>query len=93
MSTRDFGRTFFDAGKQHSQPGSYASYARDEIGPYMEGLADLFVRRFRPKTSLDVGCAKGFLVEAMLKRNVDAHGTDISAYAVAQSPLQSALWA
>lgn len=33
-------------------------------------------------TLLDVGCAKGFLVKALRMRGVNAHGYDVSAYAI-----------
>lgn len=45
-------------------------------------LADAIVRDFRPQTVLDVGCAKGFLVEALRDRGVEAYGRDVSEYAI-----------
>jgi SAM-dependent methyltransferase len=38
-----------------------------------------------PKTVLDAGCAKGFLVEALREKGVDAHGIDLSEYAIENS--------
>ncbi|WP_107767861.1 class I SAM-dependent methyltransferase [Nocardioides terrigena] len=36
-----------------------------------------------PSTVLDVGCAKGLLVQALVERGVDARGFDISEFAIA----------
>ena len=45
-------------------------------------VADHIVRDIAPKSSLDLGCAMGFLVEALVDRGVDAYGIDISEYAI-----------
>lgn len=45
--------------------------------------ADHIVKEINPKKTLDVGCAVGFLVEALADRGVDAYGIDISDYAIA----------
>jgi SAM-dependent methyltransferase len=45
-------------------------------------MADAIVRDIRPRTVLDVGCAMGFLVEALRDRGVEAFGLDVSAYAI-----------
>ena len=37
-----------------------------------------------PRTVLDVGCAKGFLVEALRDRGVEAFGLDVSEYAIGE---------
>lgn len=47
-------------------------------------IADHIVRELAPKRVLDAGCAKGFLVEALRKRGVEAYGVDISAHAIAE---------
>jgi SAM-dependent methyltransferase len=49
---------------------------------FFTGLADRIVRQFNPTTVLDVGCAKGFLVHALREHGVEAHGIDVSDYAV-----------
>jgi SAM-dependent methyltransferase len=49
-------------------------------------VADFIVEEFAPTTVLDVGCAIGFLVEALRERGVDARGIDISEYAISQVP-------
>lgn len=51
---------------------------------FFRRVAAWIVENVRPKTALDVGCAKGFLVEALRDRGVDARGIDISEYAIGQ---------
>ena len=79
----------------------FQSYGpRDESGqlvspPYERGLgwesffgvvSDHITSDLQPKTALDAGCAIGFLVEALRERGVDAHGFDVSEWAVHQIP-------
>ena len=52
---------------------------------FFGGVADRIVAELAPTTSLDVGCAFGFLVEALRDRGVDAKGNDFSEYAVSQA--------
>jgi SAM-dependent methyltransferase len=47
-------------------------------------VADEIVRRLNPRTVLDVGCAKGFLVECLRDRGVEAYGFDVSEYAISE---------
>jgi len=47
-------------------------------------VADRVVAEIRPRTVLDVGCAKGFLVEALRDRGVKAFGIDISEYGISE---------
>lgn len=46
------------------------------------GFAERIVREINPKRVLDAGCAKGFLVEALCDKGVDAYGIDSSEYAI-----------
>lgn len=50
------------------------------FGAYAERIQ----KEIRPKKTLDVGCAKGFFVEALRDRGIEAYGFDISDYAVSQ---------
>ncbi len=60
-------------------------YARDkEWLDFFGTIADRIVADFAPTTVLDAGCAWGFLVEALRARGVDAHGIDISEFAISQ---------
>ena len=51
---------------------------------FFGNIAEWIVREFRPTRALDVGCAKGFLVEALRDRGVEAWGFDISEYAISE---------
>ena len=51
---------------------------------FFHGIADHIVRSLRPRRVLDAGCAKGFLVEALWERGVEAYGIDISEYAIGE---------
>lgn len=60
-------------------------YKRDDewLG-FFDGIASRIVMDIAPATVLDVGCAMGFLVEALRDRGVDAWGMDISEYAISK---------
>lgn len=49
-------------------------------------VADQIVRTLAPKTVLDAGCAKGYLVAALRERGVDACGVDLSETAINGAP-------
>src|SRR5437899_2967619 len=51
---------------------------------FFHGIADQIVRSFKPRRVLDAGCAKGFLVEALWERGVEAYGIDVSEYAIGE---------
>jgi GT2 family glycosyltransferase/SAM-dependent methyltransferase len=51
---------------------------------FFGAIADHIAGDIKPKRVLDVGCAKGFLVEALRDRGVDAWGIDISEYAIGE---------
>jgi SAM-dependent methyltransferase len=50
---------------------------------FFGAIADGIVERLGPLSVLDVGCAMGFLVEALRDRGVEAWGIDVSDYAIA----------
>ncbi len=70
------------------------AYFRSRCGPtpyrkgetswerYFADVADNVVRSFSPTAVFDAGCGVGFLVEALWDRGVEAHGRDISDYAI-----------
>src|SRR5262245_44033085 len=71
----------------HWYYGSYAMpYEEENWRLFFAGVADAIVAQLAPKTVLDAGCAKGFLVGALRERGVDASGFDLSAVAVAETP-------
>lgn len=58
----------------------YACY--DRVSSNADIAAFMIWRNFRPFRALDVGCAKGYLVEALRERGIDAFGCDVSRFAV-----------
>ncbi len=61
-------------------------YEEENWRQFFGGVADAIVAQIAPKTVLDAGCAKGFLVAALRERGVDASGFDLSEVAVAEAP-------
>jgi SAM-dependent methyltransferase len=57
-------------------------------------IADRIVSDLHPTSVLDAGCAMGFLVEALCKRNVEAWGVDVSNYAISHvhESIREACW-
>ena len=53
---------------------------------FFGAIADRLVNDLHPRSSLDAGCAMGFLVEQLYIRGVDAYGVDISEYAISKVP-------
>lgn len=71
----NYDRKYFE-----ERTGTYAGYTFEQVYPYMRTMAECLVKSHNPKRVLDVGCAKGFLVEAFQDIGVDAIGVDISKY-------------
>jgi SAM-dependent methyltransferase len=62
-----------------------APYEREgTIWEHFRTIADRIVSDIAPRTVLDAGCAKGFLVEWLRKRGVEAWGLDVSEYAIGE---------
>jgi SAM-dependent methyltransferase len=76
---RYFGVGRDPSGDRQGQSG-YATY--DRVSSNADIAAYLLWRNFRARRTLDVGCARGYLVEALRELGVDAHGCDVSGYAV-----------
>jgi len=60
---------------------------RDAADPRLASfgmVADQIVRQLAPARVLDAGCAKGFLVQQLRARGVEAFGIDISEYAISE---------
>ena len=51
-------------------------------------MATEIVARLHPASTLDAGCAVGFLVKSLRDRGVDAEGIDVSDFAIAQVPAE-----
>lgn len=74
---------------------SGADYTRSPIWlDFFYGVAEQIVQRLQPKTTLDAGCAMGFLVEGLRLRGVAAFGVDTSEYAIqnAHPDIKPFLW-
>lgn len=75
-----YNRDYFEGRTRQSPP-----HTRDLIYPLAERTAAFLCRRCRPGRVLDLGCAKGFLVEAFRAQGVGtAFGVDISLHAVSE---------
>lgn len=78
--SEDYSSTYYN----DAHLGGYDNYTWDneEYRTFFLGLADRIVGICNPRTSLDVGCARGLLVQALVAKGVDASGLDISQHAV-----------
>ena len=79
-----FDRDYFENGVQ-TRKSNYADYSWQRLGSYFQQTARHIVDLFKPERTLDVGCAKGFLVKALDELGVDAYGIDPSVYAVSNA--------
>jgi SAM-dependent methyltransferase len=69
-----------DPGGDRQGHSGYATY--DRVSSNADIAAYLLWRNFGARRSLDVGCAKGYLVEALRELGLEAEGSDVSAFAV-----------
>lgn len=76
----------YDGEYYHSHCGD-VPYTADSAHwkDFYSRVADEVVRSCTPKRVFDAGCAIGFLVAAFWDRNVEAHGRDISEFAISQA--------
>lgn len=82
MSDREakcfYDRDYFEGKTRQSPP-----HTRGLIYPLAERTAQFLCRRCTPERILDIGCAKGYLVEAFQAQGIRAvWGVDVSLYAV-----------
>jgi SAM-dependent methyltransferase len=79
----DYDAAYFGAGRDPLDRmglSGYERYARETSNA--DVLAYLVWRFFDARTALDVGCATGFVVEALRELGLDAEGCDVSRWAV-----------
>ncbi|MFQ5743344.1 MAG: class I SAM-dependent methyltransferase [Acidobacteriota bacterium] len=78
-SAREFyDRDYFEGGKRDSP-----AHTHETIYPLIEPTAVFLTRLYHPGTVVDLGCAKGYLVEAFQKTGIEkTFGMDVSTYAV-----------
>jgi SAM-dependent methyltransferase len=77
-----FGQGRDPSGDRHGKSG-YATY--DRVSSNADIAAYLLWRNFGVQRTLDIGCAKGFLVEALRDLGLAAQGCDVSSFAVAHA--------
>jgi SAM-dependent methyltransferase len=78
---RFYDRDYFEGKTRQSPP-----HTRGLIYPLAERTAKFLYRRYKPLRILDIGCAKGYLVEAFQAQGVRAvWGVDVSLYAVSEN--------
>lgn len=76
--------------REYFEDGTISNYDKS----YSDPLAKLVFKRrakkikrlFNPKKVLDIGCAKGFLIEELQKLGIKAYGVDVSKYATDNAP-------
>ncbi len=62
-----------------------APYVRyGAIWEHHQRIAEQIATVIAPRTAFDAGCAKGFIVETLRKRGIEAWGVDISSYAIGE---------
>ena len=78
-----YGGGYFGAGRNALDRMGLSGYERyDRATSNADVAAYLVWKHFGVERTLDVGCAMGFVVEALQEVGVDAMGVDVSAYAV-----------
>lgn len=76
-----FDKEYFEGGTK----SNYLNYSHEICYNDHEKLAIALKKIVSPSKVLDIGCAKGFLVEGFQKLGIDAYGVDISEYAISCS--------
>jgi SAM-dependent methyltransferase len=84
QSDHFYDRDYFEKPKDVSTESGYAGYGPNEPG--IDAAARIIAHYFRPKRVLEVGCAKGFVVDLLRRRGFDAWGVDFSRYAIRAAP-------
>ena len=83
VSAHPYDKSYYD--HYHTDMGS-VPYVREQ-GPWLplfRAMAEYIDLSIGPKKVLDAGCAKGFLVEALRDRSIEAFGIDLSEYAISE---------
>lgn len=83
-----YGSHYFGSGRDPLDRMGLSGYERYDRDTSNANVAAYLVWRwFDVGRTLDVGCATGFVVEALRELGVDARGVDVSQYAVEQAAL------
>lgn len=90
VERRWYNREYWETHGKRSgySPRSYHrhDYLSDAIAETYTSSIKEFDETLLNEKWLEAGCAKGFMVEGLVDRNIDAYGFDISKYAVKHSP-------
>lgn len=78
--SEDYSSTYYNDAHLGGE-GDYG-WESDHWRGFFQMVADRVVGVVNPSTVLDVGCAKGLLVQALREKSVDASGLDVSQHAV-----------
>jgi SAM-dependent methyltransferase len=90
ISSGIYGSEYFGADRDSMDRMGLSGYERYDRDTSNSNAAAMMVwRHFDVRKTLDVGCAAGFVVEALRELGLDAWGTDISHYAI-NRPAQGA---
>lgn len=89
IQPNEYDVNYFDGKLGNPHPGGYFDYNRND---WMNNEINKFISLLNPavlanKKTLELGCAKGFLVEDLRNAGVDAYGIDISQYATENAPI------
>jgi len=89
LNKDEYDKSYFD-GKLVKNPkrGGYFDYSLHEHSQseILSFLASIIASFTENKKVLELGCAKGFIVDILRKSGVQAYGIDISSYAIDNSP-------
>lgn len=80
MNKSPYDKDYFD---YYGGQGPYDRSRKKWIS-HFKGVAERIKEKINPKKVLDVGCAKGFLVESLRNIGIEAWGIDVSDYAISQ---------
>ncbi len=79
-TSEDYSSCYYNEG--HLGAEDY-DWENDHWRGFFTMVADRIIAATRPTDVLDVGCAKGLLVQALAAKGVDARGFDVSTHAIA----------
>lgn len=82
-----YDQKYFDGGKP-GHPAGYTFYERTAGEDWWLMATRILLDKLplKGKKVLEIGCAKGFLIQELRARGVKAYGIDVSEYAIAQAP-------
>ena len=83
---RTYDQNYYEGGSKRTA----LHYDFEEMRRMFHPPARVFAR-IGARRALDVGCASGPLVSALLEEGVDAYGIDVSQYAIERSPVRERL--